>query len=174
MISADVVYTKEHFRKLLSMNKKNNFRMIYSAACLLLGLIFGFLFIKVDSSETAYLTLSIITLVCGGITLRWTFMMLPGNQLKKHQSIYPDGKWSFSFDEDKIVCNSKSAVHTRRSEYSYASVESAVFKDDLFVLRLCGNAAWIMFFAEDIKEGNPDALKELLSRRLGEKFTEMQ
>lgn len=89
MIRAELSYTKAHFRKLLSLNKKNTFRKIYCAACFALGLIFMFLFIRIDSSEIAYFTLGLILLICGGITLRWTVMMLPANQLKNFSSYIP-------------------------------------------------------------------------------------
>ena len=171
MIRAELSYTKAHFRKLLSLNKKNTFRKIYCAACFALGLIFMFLFIRIDSSEIAYLTLGLILLICGGITLRWTVMMLPANQLKKFQQLYPDGTWRFIFNEDKILCDSKSVIHSRRSEYAYAAVDSACFKDDFFMFKLCGNSAVAMFFSDDIKEGSPDQLRELMRQKLGDKFT---
>ncbi|MBQ1339928.1 MAG: hypothetical protein IIY35_04805, partial [Ruminococcus sp.] len=95
-----------------------------------------FLFIRIDSSEIAYLTLGLILLICGGITLRWTVMMLPANQLKKFQQLYPDGTWRFIFNEDKILCDSKSVIHSRKSEYAYAAVDSACFKDDFFMFKL--------------------------------------
>lgn len=169
MIKAEVRFTEKHFNVLMKTRKTSwvtylcGFFIFALLAMLVVSNIYegGFSF---DSIKPL-----IIWAVIVGVILWLKYLASPKRQLKNYQKNFPNAANTYCFDEEKFSLSSVSDVSSGTSEYVYESIESAEETNGFFKIKIKGVGIMIIG-SEEITEGTPEVLRELLKNKLGSKF----
>lgn len=169
MIKAEVRFTEKHFNVLMKTRKTSwvtyfcGFFMFAILAMLVASNIYagGFGW---DSVKPLIIWVVILMVI-----LWLKYMVSPKKQFMNYQKNFPNAANTYCFGEEKFSMNSVSDVSSGISEYVYESIESAEETNGFFKIKIKGVGIMIIG-SEEITEGTPEELRELLKNKLGSKF----
>lgn len=169
MIKAEVRYTTKHIRKFL-WSGRNLIAMIflytiYAANLVMTGLL---LLAKLFGADVD-LTFEIVLMLFFSAYLVYRTFFYEKTYLKRYQHQFPNTAIDFSFGENCFTINGSGEAYNSHQEIDYGKLLKAVEKNEWFMLYITSVSVYVINKSE-ITEGTPDELRELLKRKLGNKF----
>ncbi len=171
MIKAEVRFTKKHFEALATTQKISWF------TCFCRFFIFAILSMYIISriyergfSWYAFKPLIYVAFIFVVFFLL-KYISSPKKQFENYRKNFPNAVNTYCFDEEKFSLHSVSDVSNSNSEHIYETIESAEEKNGFFLLKIKGIGV-VIIGLDEIVEGSPEQLRELLKSKLGSKFSQ--
>ena len=175
MIKAEVKYTEKHYRELTKCRNKLFFYILGVTALVNVGLLILLLLLSLvsgkglpeDFGRLFGLVLFIVGMWALDSLLMYVFF--PKRAAKVERQKFGDSKVNFAFYEDKFTAEHSGSDFSDSMELSYDKLDKVVETKEFFLLYLRSNTAFIIG-KDEITEGGPQALRELLHTKFGTRY----
>jgi len=170
MIRAEVRYTKEYFKALISnlpnFKKLTVYFGFVSAVCavmpIMMAVIYGNGIREVSPAPFIVPAIFILWIV-------YINLIYPGSALKKYQERYPDSVINITFNESCVFTELKGDNLLEQTSYGYDKFICAKETKKFFFLNLTKNSA-IIISKDDLIDCTQDDIRNLFKEKFGKKF----
>ena len=175
MIRAEVKYTEKHYRELSKCRNKISFYILGATALVNVGLLILLLLLSLVSGkglpEDFGHLFGLVLFVVGmwSLDCLMMYVFFPKRAAKVEQQKFGESKVNFAFHADKFTAEHSGKDFSDKIELNYDKLDKVYETKEYFLLYLRSNTAFIIG-KNEICEGSPQALRELLRTKFGKRY----